>query len=278
MYWLRMDEQRSANLAIAEVQDWLRQRAEAVEAQARAAATITSVDQKVAAFRLLFPSLAAELVSHLPSDGTEAPAAVGSDQRWDARSGGKEPITAAVVRLLSAERGGRTSKWLRGQLLSDPDFVDRIRRNANILGNSVARLIERKQIVRVDNLLYHPTILNEIRSGRVEEEQEPNVVEKTFSSVMQQAVAGMGGSFTAAEAVEAARNNPFTAEKLQTNPSAVYSWLSRLVQRGGLIKDGDNYTLRQRDGTLNGNAASAPVAGRGPTLPFENPGSPTRHG
>lgn len=273
-----MSEDRSANLAIAEVQGWLRERAEAIDAQARAAATISVVDQKVAAFRLLFPSLAAELIGHLPGDDAGSVVVVEAEKRWDGRSGGKEPITEAVIRLLSEERGGRTTKWLRAQLLADPDFVDRIKRNANILGNSVARLIDREQIVRVNNLLYHPTILNDIRNGRLAEEQEPNVVGKTFSSVMEQVVAGLDGAFTAADAIEAARNNAFTAEKLQTNPTAVYSWLSRVVQRGSLLKDGDNYMLRQRDGALNGHAASAPVAGRAATLPFDNRGSETDHG
>lgn len=262
-----------ASIAIEEVRGWLRERAEASDAQMRAATVIAAVDQKVAAFRLLFPKLADQLVGHLHSGASILVSGGEVEKKWDARSGGREPVTEGVLRQLIGERGGRPRKWVRHRMNADPDFSDRLRRNPNALSNAIKRLIDRGLIIVVDNLVYHPNVLNDIRSGRLEEEHLPNADARTFTSVMGDIIAALDGPFTAAEAIEAARKNPFAAEKLEGNPGAVYSWLGRQVQRERLAKDGELYCLLKRDGALNGNAASAPFAEEGATSSFENQGS-----
>lgn len=258
-----------ALLTADDVRALVREREDAAEAYAKAGARLKTVDDKLAAIRLLFPAVAERMFGDL---APAAPTGSGASEKskLSGRTYAQEPFTDAVVRLLADERGGRSSKWLRETLSSEPQWEERVRKNPTALTNALGRLREREHVIRVGDLYYHPIVYADIQSGKIAEERESNTSSPTFTSTMAQIVAGISQPFTASQAIEAAKANPAAAERLKENAAAVYSWLGRQVQRGELKKQGDAYSLPDADGALDSDAASAPIAGRAATLPFEN--------
>jgi hypothetical protein len=179
------------------------------------------------------------------------------------------PITDAVESLLASEAGGRTPAWLRKRLAEDGEFRARVKKTPTSVSNALLRLVDRGKVIRDDKLYYHPDMYAKIQSGELVEERLENGGSFSFNSVMHKVMQARGGSFTAADAITAAKESEVLRSKVEEQPSRVYSWLSREVFKNKLQKEGEFYSYPPEEGEApDGSPPSAPIVREGATSLF----------
>lgn len=257
---MERDDSSTTLLTLEDVLKWVRERDEVRSEQARLAAIISSLEDRLRlASMLMAPDKAAQIIGELPAlpkpDSEQHPTAA------PARAKPAKPptIIEGITAVLAGQKGGRSVSWIRDRLIDEPDFRERA--NSHSVSNSLSRMTDRGMLVRANGLYYTPKLLSDIEKGDVVEEHDSNSP-PSVTHLLSLVAEGMEGWFKPADLREAAIAEPLLKEKIAANPNAVNSWLARQSDRGLLIKESGRYCVAsKRDGAPTADASSAPVAG-----------------
>lgn len=233
-----------------QVEAWVVERADVARQHSILGARLDELDRKLAAVELLLPSA---MSASLLRPETVRPRSEAS-------------FTELTLEVLASGPRGFLPHEVRTVLIDDPEVSERARKSANGVTNALSRLLSIDKVIKRGGRYYLPETLERIESGELMEET-PSEDSTSFNQLMHNVMRAHGRPFTAREAMSVGVGNPEVAEKLEGQRSRIYSWLSREVYRGKLIKSGDVYSYPNENGAPEG----APDAGEGATSPNDDP-------
>jgi hypothetical protein len=249
---------RSAIVTIEDVQAWVVERAKVAAVYEESGKRLAELDAKL------------DALSHFLPEGT-LEALLKPKFAPNPRPRVEWPFTDLVLDALASWTGGMTPSNIRAKLSEDPIVAERVTRSINGVSNALSRLLAKGEVIKVGNRYYHPDVHALIQGGEVAEEQVANEAKPSFNSWMHDVTRRLGKAFTASDAISAAKAERYGSETLETQPSRVYSWLSRELYRKKLVKDGDYYRHPDdENGAPNGDATGAPETGRVAAPPIES--------
>ncbi|OHD00692.1 MAG: hypothetical protein A3H25_16805 [Sphingomonadales bacterium RIFCSPLOWO2_12_FULL_63_15] len=243
-----------ALLTRGQVEAWVAERAEVFRQHSELAARLDDLDRKLEAVRCLLPEDTADALFH---PETKKPRA-----EWS--------FTELVLDVLAATDRGYTPAELRTLLNDDPEVGQKSRRSHNGVSNALQRLAAKDEVSKLGPRYYLPTTLQRIQSGEIVEQVE-NEDATSFNARMHAAMEDFGRPFVAKDAHEVAKRHGTLSEDLSEQPTRIYSWLSREVFRGRLLKEGSVYYYpSQRDEALAVARSAPTVTGEVAPSPIEN--------
>lgn len=212
-------------LTAEQVASWVSERSDVARQYSALGERLADLDKKLAAVELLLPSALAGALLHPENTRPRAEAS----------------FTELAMEVLSHATRGLAPNEVRNILIADPEVGDRAQASHNGVTNALSRLLAIKKVVKKNRRYYLPETLANIESGETVEDVSVSNT-GSFNATMHLLMQKSGKPFTAKEALLEGKGHPPTAEKISDQPSRVYSWLSREVAKGKLIKTADVYT------------------------------------
>ena len=150
-------------------------------------------------------------------------------------------LTAFIKHTLKEAGRGMNLKEI-GEVVKNSVFADRYSRNANSLYNSVSRLTDREEIVRVGNFRFDKEIYDFMKQQGIDPMANiESIPKKNTPQIIAMIVRSHPEGISTANILRELRTFPDMLEKLDRNPQYGYTVLSRMTKRGQITRVEDLY-------------------------------------
>jgi hypothetical protein len=176
--------------------------------------------QKIHAVRLLLPGA---VVDQAPADKSDV------------------TFVDFIFARVNEAKAGLTLSEI-GEALKASPLRERYKNNPNAVYTAVGRLVERNRVVRAGRMVYSPQAYQRVIAGQVEERTE-TVEPPAMTDLVLKVVGGAGKGLTSGEILDVLRKDEAAAARLTSQGQVGYNTISRLTQRGKLVKNGNVNSL-----------------------------------